>query len=162
MRNYRQELELALSGGAPDHIPFSFYDLLFPPGFNPAPLQAKGMAICARRFVYRKVTPNVREETFREANGAVRTVLTTPAGTLTRVDRPAAVGMAPITHPIRRLEDYRVAEFIARDTHYEPAYEEFRAEQAKLGDRGVVIAHTGYSPLLEIQILWIGQEQFCY
>ncbi len=60
MRNYQEEIDIALNGGAPDFIPFSFYDMLFPKQFDPAPLQAKGMAICARRDVFRKITPNVK------------------------------------------------------------------------------------------------------
>ena len=57
MRNHREEIELALAGGAPEYVPFTFYDHIFPRGFNPAPLQAKGMAICARRMVYQKSLP---------------------------------------------------------------------------------------------------------
>ena len=67
MRNHREEIELALAGGAPDCVPFTFYDLIFPEGFDPAPLQSKGMALCARRTVYRKVAPNVRCRKSRKA-----------------------------------------------------------------------------------------------
>jgi len=54
MRNHREEIECALAGGAPDCVPFTFYDHIFPPGFDPAPLQAKGMAICARPEAHRR------------------------------------------------------------------------------------------------------------
>jgi len=47
MRNHREEIELALAGGAPDLIPLTFYDGLFPPGFDPKPLQAKGLRCVA-------------------------------------------------------------------------------------------------------------------
>ena len=75
IRNHREEIELALAGGAPDCVPFTFYDLLFPEGFDPAPLQSKGMALCARRPVYRKVTPNVKVSEVKESDGGVRTIV---------------------------------------------------------------------------------------
>ena len=73
-------------------MPFSFYDLLFPAGFDASPLQAKGLAICARRDVIRKIMPNVKVAEVREQDGGVRTYYTTPIGTLTTLARPAAVG----------------------------------------------------------------------
>ncbi|MBI4025753.1 MAG: hypothetical protein HY360_12285 [Verrucomicrobia bacterium] len=84
MRNYLEEIELALSGGAPRYVPLSFNDALFPPGFDPAPLQAKGRAICARRSVWRKVTPHVKVREIRENDGGIRTVYETPIGSLQR------------------------------------------------------------------------------
>ena len=162
VRNYREEIETALAGGAPEYVPFSFYDLLYPKGFDPSPLQAKGMAVCARRDVYRKVMPNVKVTEVREQDGGVRTIYTTPIGTLTAVMRSAAVGMAPIEHPIKTRDDYRIAKFIVNDTRYVPAYEAFLEERRKVGDAGKAIAHTWYEPLLDIQVMWAGQERFCY
>ncbi len=161
-RSYRHEIETALDGGAPDHVPFTFYDLLYPPGFDPRPLQALGMGVCARRNVYTVVRPNVKTKTVTEPDGSVRTVYVTPVGTLTAVSRKAEAGMALLEHPIKRLDDYRAAEFIVRDTHYVADYDTFVREEERLGHSGIVIAHTGYSPLLDLQIIWIGQEAFCY
>ena len=114
VRNYREEIETALAGGAPEYVPFSFYDLLYPKGFDPSLLQAKGMAVCARRDVYRKVMPNVKVTEVREQDGGVRTIYTTPIGTLTLCFHwpTAASGIAcgpicstapmPIRRPSRR------------------------------------------------------------
>jgi hypothetical protein len=161
-RNYREEIEIALAGGAPDHVPFSFYDLLYPDGIDPSPLQAKGMAVCARRDVFRKVMPNVKVTEVREQDGGIRTIYTTPVGDLTSLVRRATLGMAPVEHAIKRRDDYKIAAFIVNDTEYEPIYETFIAERTKIGNSGKVIAHTCYEPLLDIQIVWVGQEQFCY
>ena len=95
VRNYREEIEIALAGGAPEYVPFSFYDLLYPKGFDPSPLQAKGMAVCARRDVYRKVMPNVKVTEVREQDGGVRTIYTTPIGALTAVMRSAGMKVWP-------------------------------------------------------------------
>lgn len=39
MRNYRAEIESALNGDAPRHVPFSFYDVLLPKGLDVSPLK---------------------------------------------------------------------------------------------------------------------------
>ncbi len=160
--NFRRDIETALAGGAPERVPFSLYDALYPPGFDPRALQAKGMAVAARRGVFKKVRPNVRERTATEASGAVRTWFETPVGTLTELRQRAEVGLAYREHLIKTRDDYRAAEFLVRDTRYEPDYERFKAEQRKLGDAGLVIGNSWVSPLLDLQTHWIGQEQFCY
>jgi len=162
MRNLREEIELALAGGAPDYVPFTFYDRLFPEGFDPAPLQAKDLAFCTRMMVYRKVTPNVKVSEIKESNGDVRTIYDTPVGTLTSLYRPAALAMTPVEHPIKTRDDYRAAKFIVEDARYEPDYDTFLAARAKVGNAGKVIAETCYEPLLDVQITWLGQERFCY
>lgn len=161
-RNLRQEVEQALAGGAPERMPFTYYDLLTPPGFDLAPLQARGLAICARRAVWRKTYAGVDVREVAEADGSVLTIYTTPVGTLTARHRAAAQGAAPMEHPIKSRDDYRIARFIVEHTRYEPCYDAFSGAVRALGDAGKVIAHTCYEPLLDIQIAWIGQEQFCY
>lgn len=161
-RNLRQEVEQALAGGAPERMPFTYYDLLTPPGFDLAPLQARGLAICARRAVWRKTYAGVDVREVAEADGSVLTIYTTPVGTLTARHRATAQGAAPMEHPIKTRDDYRIARFIVEHTRYEPCYDAFSGEVRALGDAGKVIAHTCYEPLLDIQIVWIGQEQFCY
>ena len=161
-RNYREEIELALAGGAPKYVPFTFYDGLFPPGFDPAPFQARGLGLCARRGVCRAVQPDVQVKSTTESDGSIRYFYETPVGTLTSYHKKAALAHTPVEHPIKRRDDYRVAIYIARNTRYEPAYETFLADRKKLGDAGKVIAHTCYEPLMDVQVTWIGQEQFCY
>ncbi len=162
MRNLREEIELALAGGAPGCVPFTFYDVLFPRGFDPAPLQAKGMAISARRTVYRRFTPNVQVKEIKENDGDVRTIYETPVGTLTSLYRTAALAMTPVEHPIKKRDDYRAAKFIVEDARYEPTYDKFLAERVKIGNAGKVITETCYEPLLDVEITWLGQERFCY
>ena len=176
MRNYREEIEVALAGGAPDHVPFTFYDFLFPLGFDTAFLQSQGMAICARRHAYRKIMPNVDEREVTEPDGTIRTIYETPVGTLTALHQPSPIayatplglggrrppGRAPLEHPIKTRDDYRVAEFMVRDSHYEPDYDTYLAHQERIGDSGITTASTCYTPLLDIQVMWVGQEQFCY
>ena len=176
MRNYREEIEIALAGGTPDHVPFTYYDLLFPESFDPACLQSKGMAICARRYTFRKIVRDVDVREVVEPGGRIRTIYDTPVGTLSSLHRaspiayrvpegmndPPAVGRAPLEHPIKTRDDYRVAEFIVRHTDYQPDYDVFQTQQEKVGDSGIMVAIMGYTPLIDIQVKWVGQQQFCY
>jgi hypothetical protein len=161
-RHHRAQIESALEGEAPGPVPFSFYDLLFPPGFDPAPLQAAGMAICARRSPFRLVRPHVTVRETVEPDGSIRTLLDTPRGSLTTYQRRAALAFAPVEHPIRSLEDYRAAAFIVEDTQFLPEYDSFTREVERIGEAGKVIAHTCHEPLVDLQLNWIGQERFCY
>ena len=121
------------------------------------------MALCVRKDVYRKILPNVKTVVVRQRDGGVRPFTKRRLATLTSLAHPAAVGMAPIEHPIKTRDDYRIAKFIAGDARYEPDYDAFVAEQRILGDSGKVVAGYGADePLIEIQIQWVGQEQFCY
>ncbi len=162
MRNYREEIDVALAGGSPKHVPFSFYKVLLPEGFDASPLQAKGMSICDRKPVYRKIMPNVKVKEIKQPDGDVRTHYVTPLGELTSLAHPAARGMAPLEHPIKKQDDYQIAKFIVADAIYEPDYETFLAARVKMGDAGKVVGETFYEPLLEIQVIWLGQERFCY
>ena len=162
-RNYRVEIETALAGGAPDRVPCTIYDGLIPANVDVSALQAKGLALCARRNVYHTYTPQVTVKYLEEQPGIFRTVLDTPIGTLTSLRRRGAYNaLAPLEYPIKTRDDYRIAEFIVRDTVYAPAYEEFLTERAKIGDTGITIGNAGDSPMLDIQLRWLGQEQFCY
>ncbi len=163
MRNYRNEIESALRGERPNHVPFSFYDVLLPHGLDVTDLQARGMSICARRPVVRPVMPDVSVKEIDEGGGRRRTVYVTPVGTLTEVWQEAGYGsLTPVEHLIKRRNDYRAAEFMVRNTRYEPLYDEFLRERERIGDTGYAMGHSGYSPLEGIQITWLGQEQFCY
>jgi hypothetical protein len=98
----------------------------------------------------------------KESGGGVRTIYDTPVGTLTSLYRSAALAMTPVEHPIKTRDDYRVAKFIVEDARYEPDYDTFLGEVARIGNAGKVIAETCYEPLLDVEITWLGQEQFCY
>lgn len=163
MRNYREEIETALRGEAPAAVPFTIYDSgIIPPGFELAPLQARGLALHVRPPLYEQHTAEVQGKTVTEPGGIVRSVLQTPVGELTYASRAAALGHKTIEHPIKSLDDYHVAEYIVEHTSYVPAYDKFLAARAEVGDAGIAVAHGPYSPLVDLQLWWLGQEQFCY
>ncbi len=162
MRNHTDEIDLALAGGAPRQVPFTFYDVLFPPGFDPTPLQARGLAICARRDVMRIEYRNTSVNQVRESNGDIRTVYLTPVGTLTSFQRAAVLAYTPVEHPIKKRDDYRAAIAVVNDRRHVANYEPYLAAIGQVGPAGKVIAHTCYEPLMDVQLTWIGQERFCY
>lgn len=163
MRNYREEIEIALSGGIPGVVPLTIYTDLIPNGIDPSPLQSMGLSIAARRNVYREVIKDVTVEQTDEGDGRMRTVYKTPVGTLTELGQQAGYGArSPLERPIKTKDDYKIAEFIVKNTRYEPAYDDFLAERRSIADTGYAYGHTYYSPLVNIQIRWLGQERFCY
>lgn len=119
------------------------------------------MAICARRSVWSKVMPDVKVTEIREVDGSIHTLYDTPVGSVSSYNKAAALAHVMVEHPIKSRDDYRVVKFIVNNTQYLAQYDAFREEVVRVGQDGKVIAHTCYEPLMDIQVMWIGQEQFC-
>ena len=163
-RNYREEIECALEGGRPDHMPFTAYEGHMPK--DPAARQRLmnlGLSVRRSAGVFRESTPNVAFRVEEEGHDGVRGIHRTPFGEVWKLSRKGAYdSYAPIEFYIKSKDDFKAVEFIIKDRCYETTYDEFRAVQARTGDDGVVVAGIGYSPLLELQLVWLGQENFCY
>jgi hypothetical protein len=91
----------------------------------------------------------VRNET---APGVARQRFITPHGEVTfgrilseMVSGTTAQGL-PLEHPIRTVEDYRVLEYIAEHTHYDPCYEEYLDYEKAVGDEGYPMVSCGDVP----------------
>ncbi len=52
----------------------------------------------------------------------------------------------PLEHPIQKLEDYRVWEYIAEHTYYDPCYDEYVAYEKQVGDDGFPMVSCGDCP----------------
>lgn len=162
-RCYRREIEEALDGGVPEHMPFTVYNMYLPSSPFREELVEMGLSTCGRKLLVRELTPNVTVQTVTEPDGARRTIHKTPIGDLTSLSRPAACNSwAPVEHCIKSRDDFRVAEYIVRDRKFVRAYDEFLAFDKETGDSGYVITAAPYSPLIEMQLCWLGQEAFCY
>ena len=122
-----------------------------------------GLSLCVRAGVAKCTTPNVELRVEEIAPGCVKATHITPVGEVHKISKQGAGGSwSPVEHYIKKKDDFRVAEFIARDRRYEPDYEGFLAAKARVGDDGIVLAGCAASPLLDIQLDWLGQEEFCY
>jgi len=165
MRNYNEEIRAALHGGAPRCVPFTIYPGMMPQGALERTLRGRGLAICHRVAPFSAHTPDVRTVTVYETSGGAartRTVYETPVGTVSQLAQPGGYGSArTVEYPIKTLDDYRVAEFMARNTVYEPAYDVFLGAQERMGADGYVLGATCYSPLMHIQVSLLGVERFC-
>jgi hypothetical protein len=161
-RNYREEIELALAGGAPEFVPFTSYQGHVPAGCGEA-LAARGMSISASAPVWKETTPNVNLKIINEPGNVMRVIHQTPVGEVWKLQKQTDGGSWGILEfYVKKPEDYKVVEFIFKDRRIEPCYDEFLTAQAQMGERGVVRSGGGSSPLLELQLVWLGQELFCY
>lgn len=84
--------------------------------------------------------------------GVVRKRFITPYGEVTYglILTPDLEGRTdqglPLEHPIRGAEDYRIWEYIAEHTHYDPCYEEYLAYEKAVGDEGYPMVNAGDCP----------------
>ena len=102
-----------------------------------------------RVFRLRYEGMEVREE--REP-GVTRQRFITPVGQVTygRILTGELEGRTdqglPLEHPIQKLEDYRVWEYVAEHTYYDPCYDEYVAYEKQVGDDGFPMVSCGDCP----------------
>ena len=90
-----------------------------------------------------------------------RQVLHTSRGTLTSLEtRNAAGGQMILEHLFKSETDYPALLALIRSTRCEPAYDEFRASAASLGNWGYAYSWAGFDPMHEIMINLMGIEGF--
>ena len=86
------------------------------------------------------------------APGAARQRFITPHGEVTfgrilsdKVSGTTDQGL-PLEHPIHSVDDYKVLEYIAEHTFYEPCYDEYLKYEAAVGDEGYPMVSCGDVP----------------
>ena len=52
----------------------------------------------------------------------------------------------PLEHPIQKFEDYRILEYVAEHTYYDPCYEDYLAYERAVGDDGFPMVSCGDCP----------------
>ena len=91
----------------------------------------------------------VRQE---RAPGVARQRFITPHGEVTfgRILSETVSGTTdqglPLEHPIHSVEDYKVLEYIAEHTYYDPCYNDYLAYEAAVGDEGYPMVSCGDVP----------------
>ena len=102
-----------------------------------------------RIFTTRYEGLEVRTE---QAPGVLRQRFLTPVGEVTfghiltdTVSGTTDQGL-PLEHPIQKVEDYRVLEYIAEHTYYDSCYEDYLAYEAAVGDDGFPMVSCGDCP----------------
>jgi hypothetical protein len=164
-RNYNAEIRAALRGEAPRYVPFTIYPGMLVRGSFERRMRERGVSICWRVAPFSASSPDVKISYVPDNKDGVnrtRVVYETPVGTLTALSQAGGYGSSrTIEHPVKKLDDYRVAEFMARNTVYEPAYDSYQKAQEQLGTDGYVLSSTCYSPLMHIEVALLGIELFC-
>lgn len=161
--NIRERALAVYRGEEPDRIPWLIYDVLCPRGCMARQLRNKGLGLKVSASVLREETPHVHVETKTLGNVVHRTIRT-PTGVLSMKERiglrEGAGGSWTVEHPIKRLSDFEIAEFIVEDTVCMPDYDPFVEAEQNLGDDGIVFVWAGRSPLQQMQIELMGYRTF--
>ena len=83
-----------------------------------------------------------------------RTRFATPFGTVIHGSAIAAGDLkgwvksdgVTVEHPIRSVEDYRIWEYVAEHTYYDPSYDEYSAYEQEVGEEGLPMVSAGDCP----------------
>jgi len=161
----KQRIAAALRSEPVDQIPFTIYPGMLPPGEDTDLLRSLGLGLSVRVAVAKHTTPHVKvDSTEFEDKGTryIRTTIETPVGAAYATLR---IGDAYQTrwyvdHYVKGPDDYRVMEYMIRDTHYEPDYDAYYRAVKKVGENGYVIGNFSYSPLMEMRVNLLGIERF--
>ena len=161
----RQRIAAALHREPVDRIPFTTYPgVILDPDEEPR-LRALGLGVSQRVPLVNPHTPSVTVESVDyEEQGARyrRTTARTPVGEVHTTSRlNAAYGSSwYVDHYVKGPDDYRVVEFMIKDTVWEPTYDAFHQAVEQLGEDGYVSGNFGYSPLMEMRVNLLGIQRF--
>jgi hypothetical protein len=178
--DWRSQIEAAIAGEAPDHIPAIFrldkwYRACRKTGVLPPQIASLGLADVedslglARSAREAKVfavhyRPPVELEVRREGDRIVRT-WRTPKGTLRRVlrygpgDEEAGIAATTIEFPVRRVEDYAAYVEIVRHMEFTPTYDAYGEYDREIGRSGLPLVILGAVPFHDLLQNWTGYEQ---
>lgn len=161
----RERVAAALTGGTPDWVPFTVYECMLPTSEAERRLRNDGLCIVQRRtpvfkVEYREVTHERIHFIGEDGQERVRTIVHTPVGTLTALDRPAGFTTWHEERLFKSAANYEALECMIQDRVHIPNYEEFAKTQALMGEDASVRAGIGYEPLQDIIYTFMGIEQF--
>jgi len=162
----RERIFAVLDRKSPDRVPWIarldlWYHARKAEGNMPARFKGKSLVEVGRAlrtgnpardgriFTIRYEGMDVRAE---KAPGVLRQHFTTPYGSVSfgrilsdHVSYTTDQGL-PLEHPIQKVEDYRVLEYIAEHTYYDPCYDQYVAYEKEVGDEGFPMVSCGDCP----------------
>jgi len=154
----------ALRGEPVAGVPWSTYPGLVPRGQLERELRNRGLAYHHVTSLFTREMPDVEvteREAWEEGERCIYKTYHTPVGEVTEKLRfDEGYGSRWIVgHMIRRREDYRVVEFMTRNTRLVPQYEGITDLERDLGGDGVVSVWTTRSPYQQLAIEVTGLER---
>jgi hypothetical protein len=151
-------------GERPDKIPYTIYQWEWNQAKDdPAwfPMFEQGLGVTYHIGAYFGKTPGLEiKYTEYEENGdhVRRESQITPVGEIYQT----WVNGWHRRYLLQTREDYRVMEWIARNTHYYPRYDDYEREIKALPEWGVPLSYVGRTPLQTILVDYAGIEHFAY
>ena len=164
----KERIEAVLRNEQPDQVPFTIYPMMFPRGGDERELRNKGLGLAWRTDVIRWDYPNCKIEKisyYENAKLYQRETWSTPVGevySIATVNEATGNSDWPVNHFLKSRNDYKVLEFIANDACPLPSYDQFEHLSQQVGDDGYVIGQLGYSPLMQMIIIFIGMAQYAF
>jgi len=160
----RQRVEAVLRRQIPDRTPFTIYESKLLQCTVERELRNAGLCIVNPRYPvvelrYREVRVE-RHEYQKDGETYIRTVWHTPAGDLTRIDKPAEFTSWQVEHVFKGPEDYKRLMWLATDPEPVPCYERFLKARRWLGEDVLLQVNIGATPLHRIMVDWLGVETF--
>lgn len=168
----RSRIQAVLRGEDVDRVPFSIYGVLFPRGETDRHLRNQGLAVLERVRLCRVEMPNVdlaSREYYERGVLTARQTACTPVGEVSRtmkLDPSLGTSWWDMDYFVKRPEDYKVVEFMVRDTIYCPNYDEYLLTQERWGEDGYVMGDSSaglwpcYSPMGLMMYKLLGVERF--
>jgi hypothetical protein len=153
-----------LRGEPVEGVPWSTYPSQVPTGTLERAFRNHGLAINCVVQLYTRETPHVEvleRQVWEQGELTIYRTYSTPVGEVhEKLRYEEGYGSRwTIEHMIRRPEDYRVVEFIVRDTRLKPNFEDIIDREQELGDDGVVMVWATRSPYRQLEIELAGLER---
>jgi hypothetical protein len=153
-----------LKGESIDGVAWSCYPGIVPPGELERELRNRGMGLLVSIPVCLKEMPNVdviEREAWESGQRSIHRTFRTPVGDVTEKRRiEAGYGSQWIVeYLIRQPDDYRVVEFMVRDTRLVENYDAIVELEEGLGGDGLALAWATRSPYQQMYIELMGIER---
>lgn len=166
----RERLLTVFRGGRPDRVPLTIYDWIYR-------WASEGLEVGERPYspfltlidtcgVCRESVPGVsvtQEEILEDGRRQILTRISTPRGDLTkRVEIDPAFESHWLREPlVKSVDDYAAMRYIYDHTDLEPAPEDYRDADRRMGEKGIVVAGLPPVPLVCLQAEVMGTENWC-
>jgi len=166
----RDRIEAVLRGEVPDKIPFTCYDIFLQKSEIDRRLRELGMCYIYMGFDYmgiKTLTPNCDVRTISYLDKSTdrrykRTEIETPKGMLTSLFEDGGFTEWMHERPFRGPGDYDALKAYIEDMRFEAVPGAIEGMRELYGRDGFVQPCVGFSPLMDLIIMWMGAEVFAY
>lgn len=156
----RQNLIEALEGRKPEHIPFTVNEEFLTDDSSWKGLFEKGLCPIPYTSTVSDFIRHVeRTEKTEVKNGhKIQTIiLGTPLGEISQVSVDGWIN----EYYLKKPEDYKIMEYIVRNSELKLKPESFSDAENRIGEKGITLIGAGRSPMQTILVDFAGVEGFC-